>query len=59
MGVHDIQRLFEAAILNKANNFTVKGRHIIPVLVQNCDRRRDKHVSKHSFTIILKEDKLK
>lgn len=41
MGVHDIQRLFEAAILNKANNFTVKGRHIIPVFVQNCDRRKD------------------
>lgn len=45
MGVHDIQRLFEAAILNKANNFTVKGRHIIPVFVQNCDRKKDKHVS--------------
>ncbi len=38
MGVHDIQRLFEAAILNKANDLTVKGRHIIPVLVQNCHR---------------------
>lgn len=39
VSVHDIQRLFEAAILNKANDFTVKGRHIIPVFVQNCGRR--------------------
>lgn len=40
VGVHDIQRLFEAAILNKANYFTVKGRHIIPVFMQNCDSRQ-------------------
>lgn len=38
MCVHDIQRLFEGAILDMANNFTVKRRHIIPVFVQNCDR---------------------
>lgn len=42
MSVHDIQGLFEAAILNKANYFTVKGSHIIPVFVQYCGRKRQK-----------------
>lgn len=44
MSVHDIQGLFEAAILNKANYFTVKGSHVIPVFVQYCDRRRQKGI---------------
>lgn len=39
MGVHDIQGLFEAAILHKADDFTVKGRHVIFVFMQNYDRR--------------------
>lgn len=58
MGVHDIQRLFEAAILNKANDFTVKGRHIIPVFVQNCDRRDGRHVLNTAHNIHLKTNKL-
>lgn len=45
MCVHDIQRLFEGAILDMANNFTVKRRHIIPVFVQNCDRGGHKHTA--------------
>lgn len=45
VGVHDIQRLFEAAILNKADYFTVQGRHIIPVFMQNCNRRGEKLIS--------------
>lgn len=48
MCVHDIQSLFEAAILNKANYFTVKGRHIVSVFVQNCDRRENTHIGKDS-----------
>lgn len=39
MGVHDIQGLLEAAILNKADDFTVKGRHVIFVFMQNYDTR--------------------
>lgn len=54
MGVHDIQRLFEAAILNKANYFTVKGHHIIPVFVQNCDRG-DKQIAEPSLVMHIKE----
>lgn len=38
VGVHDIQRLFKAPILNKANYFTVKGRRVIFVFMQNYDR---------------------
>lgn len=58
MGVHDIQRLFEAAILNKANYFTVKGRQIIPVFVQNCDRGGDKQIAETSLVIHIKENVL-
>ena len=41
MSVHDIQSLFEAAVLSKANDFTLKGRHIFPVILQNWDRREN------------------
>lgn len=39
VGVHDIQGLFETPILNKADDFTVKGRHVIFVFMQNYDTR--------------------
>ena len=43
VGVHDIQRLFKAPILNEADNFTVKGRQVVPVLMQNYGKQK-KHV---------------
>lgn len=55
MCVHDIESLFEAAILNKANYFTVKGRNVVSVFVQNYNRRENKHISKHSVVQINKK----
>lgn len=55
VGVHDIQGLFEAPILNKADDFTVKGRHVIFVFMQNYDTRdaqqqlKQLHASKETF----------
>lgn len=39
VGVHDIQGLFEAPVLDKADDFTVKGRQVIFVFMQNYDTR--------------------
>lgn len=39
VGVHDIQGLFEAPILDEADDFTVKGRRVIFVFMQNYDTR--------------------
>lgn len=55
VGVHDIQGLFEAPILNKADDFTVKGRHVIFVFMQNYDTRdaqqqlKQQQASKETF----------
>lgn len=58
MDVHDIQRLFEAAILNKANYFTGKGRHIVSVFVQNWDKRRHTHIAKSSLVMQIKRENI-
>ena len=50
MDVHDIQSLFEAAVLDKANYFTVERRHIVSVLVQNCQRRENTDISARWYT---------
>lgn len=40
LGVHYIQSFLKAAILNKANYFTMKGCDILPVFMQNCNQDR-------------------
>lgn len=55
MCVHDIESLFEAAVLNKANYFTVEGRHVVSVFVQDCDRRENAHVDKQTVIAINKK----
>lgn len=58
VGVHDIQRLFKAPILDKANYFTVKGRQVIFVFVQNYDTwdaKPDIKVTKYIQHMVLNE----